>query len=270
MALLPGSPAIRAGGAVSGITTDQRGQPLDMPPDIGAYQTRHSGPIIAAVTTTADSGQGSLRQAILDSNAFTGATNTIDFAIPGSGVQTIAPLSPLPVITDPVSIDGDSQPGYSGTPLIEISGSEAAGGDGLTIIGPDVTVRGLDINGFAAGAGIHITGAGATGNWIYGNFLGTDPTGTRALPNQEGVAIDAGASDNTIGTNGPGVDDAAEQNILSGNVFAGVWITGQGTSGNIVAGNLIGSDLTGAAVLGNARSGIYVAGGARPTQLRAT
>ena len=72
---------------------------------------------VFAVTTTADSGPGSLRQAILDSNAATGQTNTIDFDIPGSGVQTIAPLSPLPAITNPVLIDGFSQPGYAGTPL---------------------------------------------------------------------------------------------------------------------------------------------------------
>ena len=45
---------------------------------------------------------------------------TIDFAIPGAGVQTIAPVSPLPAITDPVLIDGTTQPGYAGTPLIAI------------------------------------------------------------------------------------------------------------------------------------------------------
>ena len=73
---------------------------------------------IFPVTSTADSGPGSLRQAILDSNTATGGTNTIDFAIPGRGVQTIAPLSPLPAITNPVLIDGTSQPGYAGTPLI--------------------------------------------------------------------------------------------------------------------------------------------------------
>ena len=43
------------------------------------------------VSNTGDSGPGSLRQAILDSNAAIGATNTIDFDISGSGVQTIAP-----------------------------------------------------------------------------------------------------------------------------------------------------------------------------------
>ena len=83
-------------------------------------------------------------------------------------------------------IDGISQPGYAGTPLIELSGSQAGGGDGLTITGSDVTVRGLDINSFTQGAGIHLTGTGATGDWIYGNFLGTDPTGTQADPTTPG------------------------------------------------------------------------------------
>ena len=60
------------------------------------------------VTTTADSGPGSFRQAILDSDFATGGANTILFAIPAPGVQTIAPLSALPAITDPVLIDGTS------------------------------------------------------------------------------------------------------------------------------------------------------------------
>ena len=65
---------------------------------------------VFTVTTTADSGPGSLRQAILDSNAAPGAQNTIDFAIPGPGIVTIAPTTPLPPITNPVLIDGFSQP----------------------------------------------------------------------------------------------------------------------------------------------------------------
>src|SRR4051794_31241832 len=77
------------------------------------------------VTNTGDGGPGSLRRAILDANAGTAGTNTIEFDIPGDGVKTIAPLSPLPPITRAVLIDGFSQPGYAGTPLIELSGSQA-------------------------------------------------------------------------------------------------------------------------------------------------
>ena len=203
------------------------------------------------VDTTSDSGPGSLHQAILDANAATGGASTIDFAIPGQGVQVIQPVSPLPAITEPVLIDGFSQPGYGGTPLIELSGTQAGTGDGLMITSSDVTVRGLDINGFASGAGVHITGTAATGDWIYGNFLGTDPTGTQAAPNNYGVEIDSGASDNLIGTNGDGVNDAAEQNVVSGNSVAGVWINGRGTDGNVVAGNLIGTSVTGDTAVGN-------------------
>jgi len=203
------------------------------------------------VINTGDTGPGSLRQAILDSNADTAGENTIGFAIPGQGVQTIAPLSALPPITQAVLIDSFSQPGYAGTPLIEIAGNQAGATDGLVITGSGVTVRGLDINNFFQGAGIHITGSGATGDWIYGDFLGTDPTGTQAEPNAYGVEIDGGATDNLVGTNGDGVGDATERNLISGNLFAGVWITGQGTSGNAAAGNWIGTDITGAVALNN-------------------
>jgi hypothetical protein len=57
------------------------------------------------VTTTSDSGAGSLRQAILDANANVGA-DIISFNIPGSGVHTITPVTFLPLVTDSVtSID---------------------------------------------------------------------------------------------------------------------------------------------------------------------
>src|SRR5438067_1009093 len=68
------------------------------------------------VTTTNDTGTGSLRQAIADANA-NGAdgTNTIQFAItdPLAGVRTITPASPLPFITTPVILDGYTQAGSS-------------------------------------------------------------------------------------------------------------------------------------------------------------
>jgi hypothetical protein len=64
------------------------------------------------VTSTADSGPGSLRQAILDSNSSAGA-DVIDFGISGSGVHKITPNTPLPQISASVTIDGYSQPKHA-------------------------------------------------------------------------------------------------------------------------------------------------------------
>ena len=104
------------------------------------------------VTTTADGGPGSLRQAILDSNNAPDGTNTIDFDIPGTGVRTIAPASPLPAITTPVVIDGTSQPGYAGSPLIAILGQGNEDAD-ATSAGADLTVKGVLIGGCDLSAG---------------------------------------------------------------------------------------------------------------------
>ena len=100
------------------------------------------------VDTTADSGPGSLRQAILDANTVTGQTVTIDFAIPGSGVQTIELASPLPAITASVSIDGSSQPEFAGTPLIALGGESTD----VTITDGNLTIRGLSLSQVAIDA----------------------------------------------------------------------------------------------------------------------
>src|SRR5438045_5667219 len=73
------------------------------------------------VTNTNDSGAGSLRQAITDANNHSGA-DVISFSIAGAGVHTITPGTQLPNITSPVTIDGSTEPGFAGMPLIEISG----------------------------------------------------------------------------------------------------------------------------------------------------
>src|SRR4030095_8251296 len=83
-----------------------------------------AAPMTFTVTNTSDSGSGSLRQAILDANANAGS-DMIDFNIPGAGVHTIMPASALPTITDPVTIDGTTQPGFAGSPIIELSGTIA-------------------------------------------------------------------------------------------------------------------------------------------------
>ena len=177
---------------------------------------------LLVVTNTNDSGPGSLRRAILIADV-NPSVDTIDFAIPGAGVHTISPVSALPTITDPVIIDGYTQPGASPNTLangdnavllIELDGSNAgAGSPGLVISAGNSTVRGLVINRFG-GDGIYAFNAG--GNVIVGNFIGTDATGERAVLNSaNGVLID-GSSNNTIGGTAVGA-----RNVISGNIGPG-------------------------------------------------
>src|SRR3989337_579817 len=78
------------------------------------------------VTNAGDSGGGSLRQAILSANS-TSAGDVISFSV-GSGPITISPTSPLPAVTRPVTIDATSQPGYNGTPIVVVRGTNAGRG----------------------------------------------------------------------------------------------------------------------------------------------
>src|SRR5436305_10496623 len=173
--------------------------------------TQASSPII--VTTTADNGNnanptpGSLREAIITANNTVG-TDTINFSI-GAGAQTILPPSPLPAITDPVIIDGTTQPGFAGKPIIELKGTSAgANASGLQIDAGSSTVRGLVINRFSTG--IYLTTKG--NNLIAGNFVGTDITGTAAQGNSSFGINAQGGNGNTFGGT-----VSADRNVISGN-----------------------------------------------------
>ena len=74
------------------------------------------------VLNVADAGPDSLRQAILDANTAPGP-DEIRFNIPGPGPFTIIPQTALPTVSDPVVIDGTTQPGFAGRPIIELNGS---------------------------------------------------------------------------------------------------------------------------------------------------
>jgi titin len=200
------------------------------------------------VTNVNNSGSGSLRQAILDSNGNPGS-NTINFNVSGSGVHTISPSSALPTITVPVIVDGTSEQGYSGSPLIVLSGTDAGpGANGLTITAGSSTVKGLAINSFK-GNGIVLQTKG--NNIITGDYVGTDATGAiKAANGSSGVNILSGSNNIIGGTT------TALRNLLSGNVGYGLAISGSATQ---VLGNYIGTTISGAAALGNT-SGIYVFG----------
>ena len=108
------------------------------------------------------------------------------------------------------------------------------------------------------GEGVFLTDPGTSGNFIEGNFIGTDTTGTSPLPNHyDGIYILGAASANSIGG-----ATAAARNVISGNNGSGLQILGAGTAGNFIQGNYIGTDATGANSLANGGEGIYLHDGA--------
>jgi titin len=220
------------------------------------------------VTSIADSGPGTLRQAILDSNASAGP-NTITFDLQGS--TTIMPTSPLPRIVNDVIIDGFTQPGYAGHPLVVLDGSNAGnsnsyggGTPGLNLFtGGTGTIRGLAIDNWT-GPGILVLEAGDP-EVISGNYIGTDASGKTAAGNGIGIDLFGSAHDTIGGTVASagnlivnnhkwGVvlaqafNSQIVDNVISGNTLDGILIQG---SGNSVQGNLIGTDPTGSTALGN-------------------
>jgi CSLREA domain-containing protein len=176
-----------------------------------------------------------LRAAITEANSAPGR-DRIEFDIPPGGPQTIHPVTQLPPITDPVIVDGTTQPGYSGEPVISIDGT-TGGLNGLTVTAGDSTIQALHIYGYFGGAAIELDGG--ADNLVVGNYLGaiTAP-GTSPLANGDGVRIQD-SNTNLIG----GVL-AGSRNVISGNNFSGVLILGN-SDGNSIVGNFIGTDPTG-------------------------
>jgi hypothetical protein len=181
------------------------------------------------VTTAADSGPGSLREALLE------RASPITFDI-GSGVQVIQPLSPLPTIAAAGTlIDGSTQPGFTGTPLIVLDGTFAGtSANGLVVSGGSCTIQDLVIDNFshASRAGILLQG---DGDVVRGNYLGTDVTGTRARGNTYGVLVQAS-------------DAVISGNLISGNTSDGVELRARQAQ---VVGNRIGTNAAGTQALAN-------------------
>ncbi len=200
------------------------------------------------VTNRNDAGAGSFRQAILNANSNAGA-DRITFNITGTPPLVISPATVLPAVTDTVAIDGTTQPGYSGAPLVALSDGQIVGAaNGLTLQAPGCEVRGLVISRFR-GSGILIS---SSGNVVAGNYLGVTPSGTAALGNAVAGITILGAANNLIGGT-----NAADRNVISGNDY-GIFVTGFGSSGNVIAGNLIGTDVTGTFDVGNTNHGVLL------------
>lgn len=183
------------------------------------------------VTTTADGGPGSLRQAILDANDSPGK-DLITFDLAGTAPWTITPATALPGIFEPLAVDGSTQPGFAGTPVVGLVGTGAGTANGLALQANDCEIRALFINRFN-GNGIQIQNGSS--NVVAGCFIGTSPAGTARLVNAgSGIAIFSGRNNRVGGVN------PEDRNLISGN-HTGLWIAGLAATGNVVQGNFIDS-----------------------------
>lgn len=103
-----------------------------------------------------------------------------------------------------------------------------------------------------SGYGLFIYNNGTTENDIFGNLIGTDYTGTQAVPNGNGVVIDGIATNHLL-----------DSNLISGNLQHGIVIHITGTDKHKITRNLIGTDITGNNPLPNGGDGVRVAEGGR-------
>ncbi|HRJ52933.1 MAG TPA: SdrD B-like domain-containing protein [Candidatus Thiothrix moscowensis] len=234
-----------------------------------------------------DSGQGSLRQAILNANLLANSmtqpgsnygVNTalnkevLVFNIPASGdpqgradicsgtTCNITVNSKLPDITAPLIIDGATQPGYTagtpGMPRIRIAPTTGLDAIGISIAytATDSTVRGLSITGFRTSNMNRAINVAAARTVVESNYLGVKPDGT-ADANSQGIMLEYADTATTV----IGGSTAAKRNIISGNLRWGIAYDTGATAGTI-QNNFIGTNVAGTAALGNQFGGIDLEG----------
>jgi len=196
--------------------------------------------------------------------------------IDGSALTGTAAADGL-VFTKPSEVDSLAVTGFGGSGVTFNSGCVMKGcfigvtadgyafgnGTGITITGSNCTIgtgtSGLLHNLISGNleAGIWLSGSGATGNRIFGNLIGTDPTGSGVTPmgNVDGIRITDG-SGNQIGLQMSGSLNAnINLNTISGNTGFGIAI--DGGSNNKIDDNLIGLNAAGTAVA-NASGGVWI------------
>ncbi len=246
------------------------------------YQVTNTNDCVAGTTsgscpTGFAPAPGSLRAAIIAANNNPGP-DVISFFIPGCGpnsntnnVCTIN-VSPggFPHITDTITINGSMPenraniPGSIKTPNvfaterpgIELNGTNA----GATIDGLDLfnsnghLIKGLIINRFSAASEVAIFGLNISNTTIQGNYIGTDATGTIAMPNRLGIVLNTG---NSTGTNITiGGLDTNQRNVVAASISTGIDLFNSSNSN--ILGNFVGTDIYGIASLGNGLEGIDI------------
>jgi hypothetical protein len=232
--------------------------------------------VFKTVTSTADSGPGSLRAAIDAANGATGGS-IIDFSIGADcGPQVITLATPLPDITLETHILGSSQPGASPNDLVVgndanicviLDGSTHSISDGLTVPasvagGVTFSAIGLGFSGFTHAA---INLRGGSDHVVAGIHIGGQVNGVTLDPVGYGIVLGPGVHGVTIGGD---YTDYALRNIIGDALNDGIHIDGTGTFAgpahdNTIIDNYIGIGYSGSQTSidrGNGANGIYVGG----------
>jgi len=293
-ALQSSSPAVNSGSVVvpGGLSaTDILGNTrwLGSLPDRGAYESVFNDATQYSVITTADSGLGSLRDAITQANASTNPA-TITFNIPGACPRVIALASALPQITSPIIINGTSQPGSSVNTDADIFDANLCvlvkPASGTLPVGFNVpssasaaslTLRGLGLGGFSQPVML----LGGANHVIAGNQFGGS-VGGQALPGASLSAISIGV--NAGGSLIVGGSSLADRNVIGGADFSGINVSsavsssvercqfvnnliGVAANGNTALPNFTGINLAGSGclvdrnrIVGNTKDAVWING----------
>jgi len=200
------------------------------------------------VTSTADgtaADTGTLRWAVAQANLAPGSTINFDIAqadINNPVPQVIQLSAALDSFAGTVTIDATGEPGYAGTPMVQLL---APMGDsmstGLDLGGANSVVKGLSVGGFGA-AGIHVE-AGADNTTLQSDYLGVASDGTTAVPNGFGLVVDANNAQIT-------------GDLISGNSSDGIDFNS--AAGGTVTNNKIGTDASGEYAVANQGAGIHL------------
>ena len=230
------------------------------------------------VVNTNNSGQGTLRQFILNSNELANTnldqednpTNGVAFTkapeweisifmIPGIGTHIIEPISVLKSIRDPQThITGYTQAGSNQGAIaartinVELKGNTTTY-DAITIHTESVHVSGLSIHSFRKG--VYANSTNAEDIFVWGNYIGTESDGTTIGTNVSSGVDFRSISNSVVGTNGDSINDANEGNLISNSYYG---IDTRNGNGLLISGNYIGLDKTGTVDLGNRYIGVYL------------
>ncbi len=146
-----------------------------------------------------------------------------------------------------------------------ITGLYVVGGSSSNLIGGTLAGAGNTFSGNAT-YGVYISDLGTKSNLVQGNFIGTGPQGTTAIPNGFiGIRIWSNTVYNTIGGT-----NVAARNIISGNANMGLEMEDFGTCFNVVQGNYIGVARDGGTALPNAQIGLYLLSGPQSNTIGGT